>query len=153
MGAKAVDIFQGSDWLTYRWAAAQAFDTLDRIRDLCLQMPAASGARPGTSNPGRPRYEMPEEEIADVFSYIAELCDDLAGELDAVHADLFPFLQNNMLHRWLAFEMRLYLKDLQQCALGEAKGEVKNEALLSRPTDAIIILAARIKDLLKQIDQ
>ena len=44
MSAKPVEIYQGSDWLTYRWSVAQAFDSLDRIRDLCLQMPVIAVA-------------------------------------------------------------------------------------------------------------
>src|ERR1700722_3504213 len=111
MPAKPVEIYQGSDWLTYRWSAAQAYDTLDRIRDLCLQMPVATES--SAPAPGQPRYEVPDEEITDMFGYIVELCDDLAGEIDIVHADLFSLLQANLAHRWLAFEMRLLLKDLR----------------------------------------
>ena len=39
MGEKALEVYQGSDWLTYRWTVAQAFDTLDRMRDLCRHSP------------------------------------------------------------------------------------------------------------------
>jgi hypothetical protein len=35
MGEKALEVYQGNDWLTYRWPVAQMFDTLDRMRDLC----------------------------------------------------------------------------------------------------------------------
>jgi hypothetical protein len=148
MTVKAPEVFQGSDWLTYRWAAAQAFDTLDRIRDLCLQMPAF-GTPPQAPGARAPRYEMPEPEVADVFGYIAELCDDLAGELDAVQADLFPHMRNSMAMRWAAFEMRLHLKDLRARAMQEAEGEPS----AGSPNEAIVMLAGRIKDLLKQIDQ
>jgi hypothetical protein len=147
MAVKEPEIYQGSDWSTYRWHAAQAFDTLDRIRDLCLQMPVV-GAPPATMAARSP-YEMPEEEIADVFGYIAELCDDLSGELDAVQADLFPFLRNNVAHRWLAFEMRLNLGQLRTRALKEAEAGMPSAA----PMDAFIALVVRIKELLKQIDQ
>jgi hypothetical protein len=145
---KAPEVYQGSDWLTYRWAAAQAFDTLDRIRDLCLQMPAF-GMPPQAAGTQTPRYEMPEPEVADIFGYIAELCDDLAGELDAVQADLFPQLRNNMALCWSAFEMRLHLRDLRAQAVKEAEGEMS----IGAPTDGIVALANRIKDLLKHIDQ
>src|ERR1700691_5921381 len=102
---KPVEIYQGSDWLTYRWTVAQAFDTLDRIRDLCLQMPVAAGG----SGPGEPRFEMPDEEIADMVGYVVELCDDLAGELDCAQADLAPVIHGGFPHAWTAFEMRLHL--------------------------------------------
>ena len=146
MIAKPAEIYQGSDWLTYRWSVAQAFDTLDRIRDLCLQMPVGSGAPPGG---GQPTYEMPEEEIADVFGYIAELCDDLTGELHAVYADLFPVIRPNPAHLWLAFEMQQHVKDLHARARKEAAAEHPAQS----PPDAIVALAARIKALLKQVDQ
>src|ERR1700678_1982730 len=90
---KPVEMYQGSDWLTYRWPVAQAFDTLDRIRDLCLQMPVAMGAAPAAPGMDQPRYEIPDDDIADMFGYIVELCDDLAGELDTVAADLSPIMQ------------------------------------------------------------
>lgn len=147
MTAKPVEIYQGSDWLTYRWSVAQAFDTLDRVRDLCLQIPGAAGAGPGKS--AAPRYEMPDEEIADLFGYIAELCDDLTGEIDAVLADLFFQMQSSLANRWLAFEMRLYLGDLRTRAVREAESDAHE----GQPLEAIMTLAGRIKSLLKQIDQ
>ena len=140
------EIYQGSDWLTYRWTIAQAFDTLDRIRDLCLQMPLI----PSTSPPaGQPRFEVPEEDIADLFGYIVELCDDLGGEMDTAHADLAPLLHSNMAHSWSAVEMRIHLKELRARALKEAS---ENTALVG-PPDMVLTLTAKIKTLLKQIDQ
>ncbi len=149
MIAKPAEIYQGSDWLTYRWSVAQAFDTLDRIRDLCLQMPVASGAPPGAPGSGQPGYDVPEEEVADVFGYIAELCDDLTGELDAVHADLFPVIKSNAAHMWLMFEVQQHVKDLHRRAAREAQSEHPAQS----PPDAIVALAARVKTILKQIDQ
>ena len=71
MSSKPSEIYQGSDWLTYRWTVAQAFDTLDRIRDLCLQMPVNVG---GASVPaGQPRFDIPEEDIADMFGVIPQV--------------------------------------------------------------------------------
>jgi hypothetical protein len=147
--SKPIEMYQGSDWLTYRWPVAQAFDTLDRIRDLCLQMPVAMAAPHAASGMDRPRFEIPDEEIADMFGYIVELCDDLAGELDTVHADLCPVMQGNMAQSWSAFEMRLHLRDLRGAALKETASAAPSH----RPPDAILALAARIKTLLKQIDQ
>ena len=143
--AKSVEIYQGSDWLTYRWSVAQAFDTLDRVRDLCLQMPVSAS---GAGVPSHPHFE-PDEEIADMFGYIVELCDDLAGEIDTVHADLATLLLGSMPHSWLAFEMRLHLKDMRTAAYKEAAAATP----LQVPPDPILTLASRIKLLLKQIDQ
>jgi hypothetical protein len=144
---KPAEMYQGSDWLTYRWPVAQAFDTLDRIRDLCLQLPVAvpGELRPASLEPG---YEVPDEEIGEVFGYIVELCDDLGGELDTVHADLYPVMQGNVAHLWTAFEMMLHLRDLRAEAVKES-----STVETHTPPDAILTRAARIKALLKQIDQ
>ena len=146
MTPKPVEIYQGSDWLTYRWTVAQAFDTLDRIRDLCLQMPVSAGMAPPV---GQPRFEIPDEEVADIFGYAVELCDDLAGELDTVHADLAPQIKCSLPQSWTAFEMRLHLKDMRAAALKEAA----SSAPLHAPPDPILAHSGRIKLLLKQIDQ
>src|SRR5579863_5257090 len=142
--SKPVEIYQGSDWLTYRWSVAQAFDTLDRIRDLCLQMPVAAGG--SAPHATQPRFEVPDEDVADMFGYVVELCDDLAGELDTAHADLTPVLQGNLPHSWTAFEMRLHLKDMRASAFKEAAATTPLQA----PPDPILALASRIKVLLKQ---
>ena len=108
MPPKPVEIYQGSDWPTYRWSVAQAFDTLDRIRDPCLQMPVMMGSVPVGAD--QPRYmKFPMRKIADMFGYIIELCDDLMVELDTIQADLSGAMKGNPAHAWLAFEMRLHL--------------------------------------------
>jgi len=144
---KPADMYQGSDWLTYRWPVAQAFDTLDRIRDLCLQIPVAV---PGERKPLglEPGYEVPDEEISEVFGYIVELCDDLGGELDTVRADLTPVMQENLAHLWNSFEMMLHLRDLRSEAVKES-----STARTHMPPDKILNRAAKIKALLKAIDQ
>ncbi len=162
MGLKALEVYQGNDWLTYRWPVAQVFDTLDRVRDLCLQLPSVSNPESAATQSdedvivlqterrqaSHEAYEQDalqaatEEDLSNVFSYVGELCDDLSGEIDTVLADLFPYLQNNLTHRWAGFEMRLYLDELRR--------QTKQS---NRSADTIIILAARIKALLKQIDQ
>jgi hypothetical protein len=143
---KPSDIFQGSDWLTYRWTVAQAFDTLDRIRDLCLQMPVSAA---GSAPAGQPHFDIPEEDIADMFGYVVELCDDLTGELDCVHADLAPPLAGSLPHAWFAFEMWLHLREMRAMALKEANSAAPLQAL----PDPILAYAGRIRALLKQIDQ
>jgi hypothetical protein len=147
MSAKPADMYQGSDWLTYRWPVAMAFDTLDRIRDLCLQMPVSVPGPLGGVD--QPRFEIPDSDIADMFGYIVELCDDLAGELDTVAADLCPQMQGNLVQLWVAFEMRLHLRDLRGAAIKESASPAPSHT----PPDAILVAAARIKTLLKQIDQ
>ena len=132
MGVKALDIYQGEDWLTNRWSVAQAFDTLDRLRDLC------SGQTWG--------YAAGLPEAESVLCGIGDLCDDLAAELAAVEADLQPFLRHNPPQRWQAFELRLYM--------GELRGLLEVAALEDgqRLIERVIHYCRHIKDSLKQLD-
>jgi hypothetical protein len=149
MPAKAMDVYQGNDWLTYRWSVAQAFDTLDRIYDLCRHVPTITSRLPQAPGSGLPRYEIAEQEIVDMFGCIAELCDDLSGELDAVQADLFSYSQPMTVQRWMGFEMHLHLRQMRQIAWSEHAAEEPSNIAL----DTLVALNARIRDLLKQIDQ
>ncbi len=149
MAQKAPDVYQGNDWLTYRWPVAQAFDTLDRIRDLCRHAPMIAGSLPHLPGTSSPRYEMPEEDEIEIFGIIAELCDDLSGELDAVQADLFPYLQNDAAQRWMGFEMRLHLNEMRAVARREHESPDPSDAAI----DVLAALAARIRDLLRHLDQ
>jgi hypothetical protein len=150
MGEKAPEIYQGGDWLTYRWAVAQAFDTLDRIRDLCQHAPQHFGSvLPQLSGSGLPRYDMQDDDMTDMFAGIVELCDDLSGELDAVQAELSPYTHSSITTRWMGFEMRLHLNDMRQAALYEHQSLDPSTTAI----DSIAALAARIRDLLKHIDQ
>ena len=101
-----------------------------------------------------PGYEIPDEEIGEVFSYIVELCDDLGGELDTVHVlILYPVIQGNVAHLWMAFEMMLHLRDLRAEAVKESS---TGRGSTYTPPDAILIASGgcrAVKALLKQIDQ
>lgn len=148
MGEKALEVYQGNDWLTYRWPVAQMFDTLDRIRDLCHSTSTLSTLPHLPAMPMQ-RYDMPEDERLDLFVCIVELCDDLSGELDAVQADLFRHLQKDVAHRWMGFEMRLHLNEMRQVALAEHQAPDPSDNI----TDVVLALASRIRDLLRTIDQ
>jgi hypothetical protein len=148
MGEKALEVYQGNDWLTYRWPVAQMFDTLDRVRDLCHSTTHVGALSHLPATP-MPRFDMAEDERLDLFVCIIELCDDLSGELDAVQADLFPHLQKDVAHRWMGFEMRLHLNEMRQVALTEHRAPDPTD----NATDTILALASRIRDLLRSIDQ
>jgi hypothetical protein len=132
MGLRALEIYQGGDWFTYRWSVAQAFDTLDRVNDMCLSHP----------------WEHEHAPDADgIISGISDLCDDLAAELASVEADLQPFLQNSTALRWQAFEMRLYLGEIRQ--LMSKAAQLEQSCLF----DQLLLLTGHIKESLKQLDQ
>jgi hypothetical protein len=152
MAEKALEVYQGNDWLTYRWPVAQMFDTLDRIRDLCHSTHTVSAVLPPLLASPLPRYEMHEahdDDRHDLFLCIVEFCDDLSAEIDAVQADLFPYLQKDAAHRWMGFEMRLHLKEMRTIAMMQYKALDPS----GNAVDAVLALNARIRDLLRSIDQ
>ncbi|MDD3288950.1 MAG: hypothetical protein PHX43_08130, partial [Alphaproteobacteria bacterium] len=92
MKIKPQAMYQGNDWFTHRWLVAQAFDTLDRMRDIC-------------SLPSEAEIANLTQARLDLLTVIADLCDDLAGEIAIAEADLLPVFQNRIAQRWTAFEM------------------------------------------------
>lgn len=155
MGERAREVYQGNDWLTYRWPVAQMFDTLDRLRALCHSASGVSmlmGGLPQLPSTAMPRYDMQDDEDFDLFVCILELCDDLSAELDAVLADLFSTLEKDIVHRWKGFEMRLHLNEMRNTALTEHQAEHQGFEPSANATDTVLALASRIRDLLRAID-
>lgn len=151
MGEKAIQLYQGSDWLTYRWSVAQVFDTLDRIREVCSHAPVALGIPTGASaTANMPRYELAEDELAaDFYGCLIELCDDLVGEMDAVLADLFSAAHHTISQRWMGFELQIHLQACRQQAVQERQNPKPSPAVV----DNIMALVMRMRDVLKHIDQ
>jgi hypothetical protein len=133
---KAPEVYQGGDWLTWRPTVAKAFDTLDHIEDICQPRPAFGPA--ANAN-----------EVAALFNEIADLGDDLVGDLDAVLADVFPYARADAMHRWLGFEMQLHVNSLRVLACEERDMESPSIGAC----EEILALSGRIRTLLKQIDQ
>ncbi|MBI1273455.1 MAG: hypothetical protein GC131_05180 [Alphaproteobacteria bacterium] len=133
MGAKALDLFQGSDWTTYRASAAQAFDTLDRMQEACM--------------PLMPQDMNEEQHAQDALHLVGDLSDDLMGELEVVTADLYAILQNNVAHRWAVVEMRMHLDHIRYLCADDHMASAQEH--LAHTAD----LARKIKTLLKRIDQ
>lgn len=156
MPDKAPDFFQGQDWLTHRWPVAQAFDTLDRMRDLCGESVSPKlYTLAGNAPRYESRYDLPEGERIDILGGIMELCDDLSCDLDAVYADLIMHLQKDANHRWMSLEMRFYLTEMRRLVLehcqaprpGQQKAEAEDEIL-----GTLMELVEAIRHRLKQID-
>lgn len=149
MTERARDVFQGNDWLTYRWPVAQAFDTLDRIRDLCHSAAHIGGSLPQLQISMPSQHEITDDNHLDLYVCLLELCDSLSGEMDSVHADILSFLPKDIKYRWMGFEMRLHLVEMRHVALMEHQDPHADR----HATDTILALASRIRDLLRQIDQ
>ena len=133
MALKALEIYQGSDWFTYRLPVAQAYDTLERMQDICLSR---------AWEPGEPT-----QDIDEILNDVMDLCDDLTAELASVEADIFPVSQSQTPQRWMAFEMNYYLALIRQKA---APSSYLEPAHLF---DDILMQIKRIKKILKQLDQ
>jgi hypothetical protein len=84
-----------------------------------------------------------------MYGYILELCDDLAGELDIVAADLHPLIQGSPAPLWAICEMRLHLRDLRSSAIKETSVAGPSHS----PPETVLTAIVRIKALLKQVDQ
>jgi hypothetical protein len=132
MPLKAPEVYQGGDWLTWRPTVAKAFDTLDHIEEICHPRPATNST-----------------ELTALFNEIAELGDDLVGDFDAVLADILPNSRADLTHRWMGFEMQLHMNSLRVLA----REEREMEAPSLSACEEIVALAARMRGLLKQIDQ
>ncbi|MFY9287730.1 MAG: hypothetical protein WAO98_04430 [Alphaproteobacteria bacterium] len=149
MAVKAVEVFQGNNWLTYRWSVAQVFDTLDRMRELCRHTPATMTLLPQAQGMNLPRFDLLEADYSEIYNCLVDLCDDLSGELDAALADLHHHLQQDITHNWMSFEIRLHVAEMRETAVLEQQAMDPAGSAV----DTIVALIERICDLLKQIDQ
>jgi len=137
MPLKAPEVYQGSDWLTYRATVARAFDTLDHLVDVCHPHPGFSAVAASA------------DADAALFGEIADLCDDLSGDLDAVLADLFPHARMDAIHRWMGFEMQLHLLAVRTDARRERDAAAPSLSAI----DNILARTARLRALLRKVDQ
>lgn len=147
MALRAQELYQGEDWLTYRPTVAQAFDTLDRLREFCDDSTLDS-ARAVMDAPWS-AMSRGEETIALLMGSLLGLCDDLDGEIAAVLAELSPILRNDAAHRWVGFEMQMHLKSLRDLAQEEPPQPHALPALM----DEIRVTTDYLIASLKKIDQ
>ena len=151
MAVKAHEIFQGDDWFTYRPTVAQAFDTLDRLRSLCEEGATELSALPHDIH-GKP-IDIAQESIVLVTGALLNLCDDLDGEIEAVLAELSPYLRSDAAHRWMGFEMQMHLKALRTLMQDEATRDIAHHSAIPVIMDKASVTAERIAFILKMIDQ
>lgn len=130
--ARAFELYHGSDWTTYRWSVAQAFDTLDRLREVCAPLLPP---------------DMAEDFLdLDVLGVVEDLCDDLVSEIETAAADLAPVLTANVACRWSLVEIRIHLEQVRTlagvCDIVDVQEHLAHLALCGD----------RIRDLLKKMD-
>ena len=154
MGVKTLQVYQGDEWMTHHPTVAQAYDTLDRLRVLCVEsMPESAPSHTlaviSSDMPRRAPMRASQENLIMALAALAGLADDLAGELDAATAELSPYLQNDTSRRWMAFEIQTHLNAMREAIQEEREADEPSIIIL----DDIMIYAERIDTLLKQIDQ
>ena len=128
-------LYQGDDWYTTHWSVAQVYDTLEQMREICLLDEQGE-------TEGEPQAQR------DLLEAIADLTDDLDGELDIVGADLMPLIQKNLAARMAIFEAQAYLDMLRR----QLRPNVMSVAFSATVFEDVARLVAAIKDVLKKID-
>lgn len=135
MALRAYQVYQGHDWQTRRYAVAQAYDTLDQIRELLALLASGSDDDSETA------------AMRGIPAAIADLCHDLMGEIELALTDMTPMLDNHVPSRWLIAETRVlagHMPPLAERAIYDADPDV-----LPQLAD----LADRTRFLLQRLDQ
>lgn len=132
---RAQQFYQGNDWQTHRYAVAQVFDTLDQVRETTLMLLSCQTADGMTPT----RFA--------ATPLLADLCNDLAGEIELALADLAVTLQQHIPSRWLMVELRTLVRQLP--ALAYRAEHESDLDLIPQLGD----LAERVRFVLQRIDQ
>ncbi len=101
MALQQIPLYQGRDWLTYRWTVADVFDALDRMHDLCV-------GHDWTAE------ETTAGKESSLLPALLDFACDLACSVATACADTIPAnaFWGNLKHRWLCFEIRLWTRIL-----------------------------------------
>ncbi len=133
MAQRAYQLYQGCDWQTYRYSAAQVYDLLDQVRDVTGMVLHGSAPLPFDTPPG--------------FAPIAllqDLCSDIVGSVDMALADLSVALQQHLPSRWRMVELRTLTAQLPELANRCADDQDNLPQVADR--------AERIRHLLQRLD-
>ena len=133
MAQRAYQLYQGCDWQTYRYSAAQVYDLLDQVRDMTGMVLSGETPLPFDPPPG--------------FAPLAllhDLCSDLVGSIDMALADLSVTLQKHLPSRWLMVELRTLVAQLPDMALHCSEDQDNLPNIADR--------AERIRHLLQRLD-
>lgn len=130
-------LFQGRDWTTARFSVAEAFDTLDRLNDLCVCK----------SVPDDDEGE--ETEAVAFYRALFGLVEGLTAQLKLVAADTIPSAApaGPFEQAWAAVEIDRALQDLKNKLHALASGQPSNSA------DSALFVIFRLKTGLKKLDQ
>lgn len=133
MTTKTSSAFQGHDWISERWAAALAYDAIDKIHDLYLYHSEAENT----------------EQACSIHALISSQVDMLYQGLTHLASEAIPpsKLIPSFKLGWLHFEARQMARKLSMLLeLLPHDKEHKN-------TGKIITLCLKLKDHIRHIDQ
>lgn len=130
MTQHAYQLYQGSDWCTYRYSAAQVYDLLDQVRDVSTALLTGDA--------------LPEIAACLPQVLLHDLCSDLIGAVDLVVADLAVTLNRHLPSRWLFVELRTLANQLPDLVPHAPEDQDNLPNLVDR--------AERIRHLLHRLD-
>jgi hypothetical protein len=133
MTQRAYQLYQGCDWQTYRYSAAQVYDLLDQLRDATSVLLTGDVPPPFMAMSG-----------FEPMGMLADLCSDLVGSVDMVLADLSATLASHLPSRWLMVELRTLVGQLPDFAQHCHEDREMLPALADR--------AERVRHLLQRLD-
>ncbi len=133
---QAHQFFQGHDWQTHRYVVAQAFDTLDQVRETALLLLSCQNDS----------HHLSPARFA-ATPLLADLCNDLVGEIELALTDLAVTHQQNLPNRWMMAELRTLTRQLP--ALARRAEHETDLDLIQQLGD----LAERVRFVLQRIDQ
>lgn len=136
MPSETQRFYQGRDWTTVRLSVAEAFDTLDRLYDLCVY----------EDFPGE------EEDDEEPFAFqmaLHGLTESLAAQLAFAEADTIPPTNptGGPEQSWAVFEIDRALADLKEKLRRSTADQTASQA------NSIVLLVSRMKTGLKKLDQ
>lgn len=133
--AKPAPLYQGRDWVTSRLTMAEAFDTLERIHDLCLGID----------------LQKPDEKVETfgILRAVHGLTESLTAQCAVAVADtIAPAAATGSFEQlWNGFEVEWLLRDMKAKAI-----DLYSEESF-KPYGTLALLANRLKSALKKMDQ
>lgn len=147
MAVKALELYQGEDWTTYRPTVAEAFDSLDRLRQLCDDGTVEVGTFPTPLDDKK--TDDAQENARMVVGALLALCDDLDGQIVAVLAELSSHMRHDAPQRWLGVELQMHLSAMRSLAQEQPLMVAAIPAIMGKVAE----ITERIVFILKTLDQ
>lgn|GEM_PF-1208810 len=136
MTSSSYALYQGRDWVSGRASMADAFDTVERLHDLCVGRDYCQSA------------ELMVETFA-VLKTVHGLIENLSSQCALAMADTIPLTApvGSFAQSWNCFEIEGLLRSIKS-----KRADLSNEQQ-TKPFGALALLAVQLKASLKKLDQ